>query len=188
MNLTSGKKTGTAAIIILIAICFIPAVAAAMGPGKRGAGQRSGMAGHFQHGLGIWRNPQLVQALELSDEQVGQLKEADFDYREERMSLRAELDGLRLQMDKAFSGDTADDTQVRSLAEKISVVKGKLFVQKIEARLMIAKLLNADQISKLKMYDAKPRNRGQRQGREQNLRRKSSQRSEFFPQAENQYQ
>jgi Spy/CpxP family protein refolding chaperone len=53
-------------------------------------------------------------------------------------------------MDKAFSGDSIDDKAVRQLAEKIAGVKGDLFVQDVESRLTIGKILSADQMDKLK--------------------------------------
>jgi len=70
-------------------------------------------------------------------------------------------------MDKAFSEDVVDDTAVLSLAEKISDVKGKLFIQKIEARLAVGKLLNADQIKKLELLDRRQKKQGRKPGKKQ---------------------
>jgi Spy/CpxP family protein refolding chaperone len=75
--------------------------------------------------------------------------------REKRLALTAQLDSLRLQMDRALSEDAVDDAAVLELAQKISDVRGKRFVQKMEARLTLGKVLNAEQIEKLnwqKMY------------------------------------
>ena len=56
-------------------------------------------------------------------------------------------------MDKAFSQDVVDDTAVLKTAQTISDVEGKLFVGKIEALLTLGKILNADQMKKLKIDD-----------------------------------
>ena len=106
----------------------------------------------------------MIQALELTPEQVKQLRDADFTFREKLLLLRSQLDGFHLEMDKAFSGDAVEDTAVRSLAEKISDVKGEMFIQKIEARLAVGKLLNAEQIQKLKLYEMHRKKQDRRQG------------------------
>jgi len=146
------KKFGTGVIVLLITVCFIPAFAGAFAPGEGRQDMRFEKRGHHRSALGIWRNPRMVQKLGLTAEQVKQLRDADFTFREKRLGLKEQLDGLRLQMDKAFSDDVVDNTAVLALAQKISDVRGKLFVQNIESRLALGKILNADQIKKLKLY------------------------------------
>jgi hypothetical protein len=46
-----------------------------------------------------------------------------------------------------------DESDVLKLAQKISDLKGKLFIRKIESRLTIGKLLTADQLKKLEVFD-----------------------------------
>jgi len=164
MNSKLGKKFGTGVIILLITVCFIPGMAGAAAPGDHWQGRGFDMNGHHRSALGIWRNQQMIQKLGLTAEQVKHLKDADFASREKRLALKAQLDGFRLQMDKSFSNDVVDDTAVLSLAQKISDVKGKLFVQKIESRLALGKILNADQIKKLKLYDMHQKRKDRRQG------------------------
>ncbi|MBT8332488.1 MAG: hypothetical protein KJP06_09195 [Deltaproteobacteria bacterium] len=153
MNLKLSKKLGIGVVVLLITACFIPAVAGAFATGNGMHNKGFDRKDHCQSALGIWRDPQMVQKLELTAEQVKQVRDADFTFRENRLGLKAQLDSLQLQMDKAFSDDVIDDTAILSLSEKISDMKGKLFIQKIEARLAVRKLLNADQINKLKLYD-----------------------------------
>lgn len=162
MNLKLGKKISTGLMALLITVCFIPAIAGAFAPGD--GRQDSGLhgKGHHRPALGIWRDPQMIQELGLTEAQVKQVRDADFSFREKRMALKAQLDSLRLQMDKAFSEDVVDDTVVLSSAEKISGVEGKMFVQEIQARLALGKILNADQIKKLKLYDMNETRKGPR--------------------------
>ena len=167
MNSKLGKKFGTAAIVLLITVCFTPVIAGAFVPGDGKHDKGFDRKDQHRPVLGIWRDPQMIQKLGLTAEQVKQLRDADFGFREKCLDLKAHLDSLRLQMDKAFTDDVIDDAAVLSLAEKISDVKGKLFIQKIEARLVVGKLLNADQIKNLKLYDMYPRKQGRGSGKKQ---------------------
>ncbi len=155
-----GKKIGTGIMAFLFTICFIPAISGAFAPGD--GRQESGFhrSGHRGPGLGIWRDSRMVQKLGLTPDQVKQIRDADFTFREKHLVLKAQLDGLRLQMDKAFSQDVVDDKAVLKTAQTISEVKGKLFVREIEALLTLGKILNADQIKKLKFYDMPQKGKG----------------------------
>jgi len=163
MNSRLGKKIGTGIMAFLIAICFIPAMAGAFAPGE--GRQESGFhgEGHHRPALGIWRDSQMVQKLGLTEDQVKQIRDADFTFREKHLALKAQLDGLRLQMDKAFSQDVVDDTAVLKTAQAISDVEGKLFVKKIETLLTLGKILNADQIRKLKLHEMHQKRKGLKQ-------------------------
>ena len=153
MNSNLRQKFFTGAMVLLITVFFIPAFAGAFTPGDCKPDKRFGMKRHHMSPLGIWRNPKMVQELGLTDEQVKGLREADFAHREKRLQLKSKLDGLHLEMEKLFSADPVNESDILQLAQKISDLKGKLFVRKIEARLAVGKLLTADQLKKLKMFD-----------------------------------
>ena len=153
MNSNLRQKFFTGAMVLLITVFFIPAFAGAFTPGDCKPDKRFGMKRHHMSPLGIWRNPKMVQELGLTDEQVKGLREADFAHREKRLQLKSKLDGLHLEMEKLFSADPVNEAKVLQLAQKISDLKGKLFVRKIESRLAVGKLLTADQLKKLKMFD-----------------------------------
>ena len=167
MNWKLSKTFGTGVMVLLITACFIPGIAGAFASGDGKYDKGFDRKERHRPALGIWRDPQMVQKLGLAAEQVKQLRDADFTFRERRLGLKALLDSLRLQMDKAFTDDVIDDTAVLSLAQKIADVKGKMFIQKIEARLAVGKLLNADQINKLKLYDMHPEKQGRKQCKKQ---------------------
>jgi Spy/CpxP family protein refolding chaperone len=158
------KKIGTGLVVLLITVCFIPAMAGAFGPGDRRHGKGFGHRGHHRNALGIWQNPQMIQNLNLTDDQVKKIRDADFASREKCLELKGQLDSLRLKMDKAFSEDNVDDAAVLSLAEKISDLKGKLFVRNVESRLTLGKLLNAEQLEKLKQHQMQQKKRGRSRG------------------------
>ena len=173
MNSKLSKNFTTGVIVLLIMACFIPALALAGTPGDQRQGKGFDMKGHHGPALGIWRNPQMVQNLELTENQVKQIKDVDFTFRGKHLVLKAQLDRFHLQLDKEVSNDRIDDTAVLKIAQEISDVKGRLFVQNVESRLALGKILNADQIKKLKLYDIHQERKGPGQGREQTSGRHS---------------
>jgi Spy/CpxP family protein refolding chaperone len=152
MNSSSGKKISTGLIALLVTVFFMPAIAGAFAHGDGKQVKRFHREDHHRSALGIWRDPQMIEKLGLTEVQVKQVRDEDFSFREKSLALKAQLDGLRLQMDKAFYDDVIEDAVILKTAQKMSEVKGKLFVQEIEARLTLGKILNADQIKKLKLY------------------------------------
>ena len=100
------RKIGTGGMVLLIAVCFIPAIAGAFVPGDGRQDKGIDRKGLHRSALGIWRNPQMVQKLELTPEQVKKVREADFTFREKQLPLKAQLESLRLQMEKAFSDES----------------------------------------------------------------------------------
>jgi len=152
MNLNLRKKLFTGAMVLLITAFFIPTFAGAFTPGNHKPDRGFGMKRHHMSPLGIWRNPKMIQELGLTDQQIKGLREADFAHREKRLQLKSKLDGLHLEMQKFFSADSVNEAAVLQIAQKISDQKGNLFVQKIESRLVVRKLLTEDQLKKLKGY------------------------------------
>jgi len=160
MDSNFSKKFGTIVMVFLIAVCFMPAAAGAASPGIGRHDNGFDGKGRDRSPLGIWRNPQMVQQLELTKEQVKQLRDADFTSREKHLALKAQLDRLRLQMNRAFSDDNVDNGSVRQLAKQMSDLQGKMFVQGVESRLTLRKILTADQIEKLRPLEMQMKRRG----------------------------
>jgi len=171
MNSNLRQKFFTGAMVLLVTVFFIPAFAGAFTPGQCKPDKGFGMKKHHVSPLGIWQNPKMVQELGLTDEQVKGLREADFSHREKRLQLKSKLDGLHLEMEKLFSADPVNESDILQLAQKISDIKGKLFVRRIESRLAVGKLLTADQLKKLKMFDLHhPAKHGKMHGNEKHRR------------------
>ena len=168
IKLKARTVTGVMALLIVaafIAVTIIPALAAAM-PGSKDAWQEKGMdrPRPSAPALGIWRNPQLAEKLGLTDEQVDQLRDADFNAREKFLEARAQLDHLRLQMDKAFSQDSIDQVGVRQLAQQMADAKGHLFIQEVESRLAVGRILNTDQTNMLRQQVLQQEKQGPKGG------------------------
>ena len=153
MNSKLSKKFGTGVVVLMITVFFIPAFAGAFTSGKCKPEKGFGMKRDHKSPLGIWRNPKMIEELDLTNEQVNGLREADFAHREKRLQLKSKLDVLHLEMEKLFSADPVNEAKVLQLAQKISDQRGKLFVRKIESRLTVGKLLTADQLKKMKRFD-----------------------------------
>lgn len=167
-NLREHLGTGAVAVLIAViftAICIIPAMAEMTPPADRW--HEKGKGRHKRQGafLGMWRNPQLVQALELSENQIDQLRDADFATREKHLELKAQLDTFHLHMEKAFSDESVDENAVRQLAADIADMRGRLFVQNVESRLAAGKILSADQLGKLRLMKMQQGREGQRKGK-----------------------
>jgi len=152
MNSNFRQKFLTGAMVLLVTVFVIPDFAGAFTQGQCRPGKGFGMKKHYMSHLGIWQHPKMVQELGLTDKQIEGLKKADFAHREKCLELKSKLDALHLELEKLFVAESVDEVKVLQVAQKISDLKGKLFVQRIESRLAIVKLLTAGQVSKLKMF------------------------------------
>jgi len=167
MRKRMNRKVGIGVLILLITVCFVPAMAGAFAPGGGERGKRFEGKGHHRSHLGIWRDSQIVANLGLTDEQVDQLRDLDFKHREKRQSLKAQIDSLRLQMDKAFTDNNIDKTAVRQIAEKLANAKGNMYLERTEKRLALQEILTAEQMDKLEQYRMDKKGRGMQQGQRQ---------------------
>jgi len=149
------QKQKVGALIIFLLITFFSVSAIAGSHAQEGRhGEDFGMKEVHQSPCGLWRNPEIVEKLGLSEKQIMELKNADFTFRKQHMELKAQLDLLRLEMEKAFADKIPDEATVRELAGKMADVRGKLFMQTIESRLTSAKYLTAEQLRKLQTGEA----------------------------------
>ncbi len=152
MNSNLRQKFLTGAMVLLVTVFVIPGFAGAFTQDQCRPEKGFGIKKHHMSPLGIWQNPEMVQELGLTDKQVEGLKKADFAHREKCLELNSKLDVLHLELEKLFAAESVDEAKVLDVAQKISDLKGKLFVQKIKSRLAVAKLLTTDQVGKLKMF------------------------------------
>jgi Spy/CpxP family protein refolding chaperone len=152
MNSNLRQKFLTGAMVLLVTVFVIPGFAGAFTQGRCGHEKGFGMKKHHMSPLGIWQNPKMAQELGLTDKQIKELKKANFAHREKSLQLKSKLDALHLELEELFAAESVDEPKALEVAQKISDLKGKLFVQRIESRLAVANLLSADQVGKLKMF------------------------------------
>jgi Spy/CpxP family protein refolding chaperone len=158
------KNFVRAGILFLIGIFFLPSIASAFrqgyGKSERGMG-RMHMDEMQGPSLQIWKNPQIVEKLGLSEEQIDNLKEAEFSMKENHLELRSQLNELNLEMEQAFSEKPVDDTKVLELAKKMSELRNELFMDRIESRMKMTEILTDEQFEQLMALKIKdPENRG----------------------------
>jgi Spy/CpxP family protein refolding chaperone len=146
------------AIFLLIGIFFVPAIASAFrhGDGKSERGMGMQMQTMQWTPFHVWNNPKTAEELGLSDEQVGKLKEADFSMKENHLELRAQLNRLNLEMEEAFSEKAINDSQVLELANKMNEIRNQLFMDRVESRLKMTKILTPEQLEKLEAIQPGP--------------------------------
>jgi len=159
------KKVGASVLVLMIMVYSMPAIAGAFAPGYGKPGKGFGRPDYHRPALGIWRNPQVIEKLQLTQDQVKNIRDLDFSHRENVLPLRSQIEANRLKMDKAISEDTVDPKTVLSLAEKIADLKGKIFVRNIESRLAVKEILTDDQTNELRRLFRKQKKRGPRSGR-----------------------
>ena len=146
--------------MLIAATLFIPGLAGAFSGGRH-HGQGFGKGGNGPGFLcGIWRNPQAVKDLNLTEDQVTKLKDLEYRQREKQLDLRSQISALQLKMDKAMSAKPIDEGAVRDLAQKISTLRGEKFNLKIETDLSFRKILTPDQVEKLDQYRMAHRGKG----------------------------
>jgi Spy/CpxP family protein refolding chaperone len=152
MSFLQKQKKWNIVIALLIAVMFwFPGLAGAF-QGDNHHGKGFGMKNNMDSGCGLWQNQKLVQDLSLSGDQVNKLKDMEYACREKQLQIESRIDMLQLQMDKAFSSDKIEDGEVLKLAKEISGLRGDKYLQKIESKLAVRKILTLDQMKKLDLY------------------------------------
>jgi Spy/CpxP family protein refolding chaperone len=152
MSFIQKQKKWNLVITLLIAVMFcFPGLAGAF-HGNNHQGKGFGMKNNMDSGCGIWQNQKMVQDLGLTGDQVNKLKDMEYACREKQLQTESRIEMLQLQMDKAFSSDKVEDVEVLKLAKEISSLRGDKYVQKIESKLAVRKILTLDQMKKLDLY------------------------------------
>jgi Spy/CpxP family protein refolding chaperone len=136
--------------LIAVMFCFPGPAGAFHGNNHQGKGFC--MKNNMDSGCGIWRDQKMVENLGLSGDQVKKLTDMEYGCREKQLQIQSRIEMLQLQMDKAFSSDKVEDGEVLKLAKEISGLRGEQYVQKIESKLAVRKILTPDQMKKLDLY------------------------------------
>ncbi|MBU0968767.1 MAG: hypothetical protein KKA54_20595 [Proteobacteria bacterium] len=150
MNTIHQHKPGALIIFLVLTFFAVPAMAGSHAQDNRHGEDFGRHEEHRDHQSlsGLWQNPEIAEKLGLSDKQITELKNADFTFRKQQLELKAQLNMLHLEMEKAFSEQKLNETAVRELAGKMADVQGKMFVQNIESRLAATKYLTEEQLIK----------------------------------------
>jgi Spy/CpxP family protein refolding chaperone len=157
MNLNRRQRLGGGAFIVSALVFLLSAHAGAFPPGpmqEEGIDmKRRNMPPFHISPCGIWQDPEMVQDLGLTGEQMKALRDADLLFIDKHLELKAQLERQHFEMEKAFSAEILDEVTVREVAKKIADLEGKLSIQFIESLLAREKILNSDQRKKLKAFE-----------------------------------
>jgi Spy/CpxP family protein refolding chaperone len=142
------------------------------GPGGgHGRGDGPGMGrghGRGMHGMGMkkfWKDPELVKALGLTDDQLTTLDDLDWKYREQGVELHADMQKAQLALEKVMK-DATDEGAVKKAAKAVSNLHEQMFMLHLDHQLEIRKVLTDDQWKEIQAMPKGPK-RGRGQGRGQ---------------------
>ncbi len=124
------------------------------GHGYKGGshGKHSGHRGHHKsHGK---TNPfshilKFSKKLGLDENQVEKIKEMKFSFAKTNIQLRADHTIAHMELDKLVHSGNVDESQIRSVGEKIVKIKTEKIRTMIEAKINLLKLLTDDQRKKI---------------------------------------
>jgi len=152
MKLTLKHAVSALCAMIMILVFSIPVVAGQNERGRNGDYCGQGQKRHAMNYSRLWEDPDVVKEMGLSGEQVEKIKQADFSFREEHLKQKAELEQRRFELEKAFSSEPLEKAAILKSAEKLSDIRGKMFISKTEYRLDLKSLLTPDQNKQLDTY------------------------------------
>ncbi|MCS6985717.1 MAG: periplasmic heavy metal sensor [Leptospiraceae bacterium] len=102
---------------------------------------------------GAWLDIEVLQKkLQLSEEQVKKLKEVNNRFHEKALHLHKSLRNLKKQMDEILESDVIDRAKAQMVVTDIHEKKKELHLLRLDHRLAIEELLNAEQKSKFRSY------------------------------------
>ena len=150
------KKTITRSALLAGAVflLFSPAAEAQRGRGK-GPGRGPGWgAGGWGGGprlrcarLLMWAHPDALKAkLALNDGQVARISKVRMNFVQKRVTVRAEIQKLRLQMRTLYeSSDIPNEQKLLNLMRKIRGQRGKLNEERVKTHLRVMRILTKEQ-------------------------------------------
>ena len=141
--------------LLLIAALFLPLTMFAQGPPPGGPdphgmmpspppGRGHGMRGEW------WKNSELAQKLQLTDQQKQQLDKVFFDHRMKLIDFQADLEKQDLKLQTLLDEDTPNESQVGTQVDQELAAKSKLEREFTMMNLDLRKVLTVDQWRKLK--------------------------------------
>jgi Spy/CpxP family protein refolding chaperone len=139
--------------LLLMAALFLPLTMFAQGPPSGGPGPH-GMGPSPGRGHGMmgewWKNSELAQKLQLTDQQKQQLDKVFYDHRMKLIDFQADLEKQDLKLQTLLDEDTPNESQVSTQVDQELAAKSKLEREFTMMNLDLRKVLTVDQWRKLK--------------------------------------
>jgi len=122
------------------------------GYGKKGHSEHGGHGGHgmdpFMHVL------RFQEKLGLTDAQVEAMKDAQFDYKKERVMAHADHKVAHMQLDKLVHSGNLAETTMTLAADQIAASKARSIHAMVNAKIALLKILTEEQRAKMKALHA----------------------------------
>lgn len=114
------------------------------GSGKYGHGGRGG------HGRDPFRHIlHFARPLGLSADQVQQIRDKQFEFKKQRIALRAQHEIAHLEMDKLVHSGKVDESAIRAVGDRLKQIKSQKIDGMIEAKIGLLKILTDEQRKKI---------------------------------------
>ncbi|MCK5761164.1 MAG: hypothetical protein KAH33_07710 [Candidatus Delongbacteria bacterium] len=107
--------------------------------------------------------PQMIEFLNLNDEQVEKMHKIKVKFDKKEIDVRAEQKKLRIDKNEAMKD--MDFTKARRVTKKMSEVTAKIQLMNIDQKEEISKILNREQIKKMKKFHLMRNKGGRRDGK-----------------------
>ena len=124
----------------------------------------------------IKAGPQIMANLDLTADQVKQLKEERIKKQKQMIKLRAELETLLVDLRSEASKDEADLSRVEILANHIGELRGKMTAARIKSVIYLRSILTPEQKRKMDLMELQfgghggPSHKGRKGNRQGNIR------------------
>jgi Spy/CpxP family protein refolding chaperone len=119
--------------------------------GKSGHGIASrGHGGHGGHGKNPFEHViKFKGKLGLTAEQIEAMKEAEFEYKKERVQAKAEHKIAHMELEKLAHSGNVDEAAMRAVATRIAASKTRSIHAMVEAKIALLKILTPEQRQKM---------------------------------------
>jgi Spy/CpxP family protein refolding chaperone len=94
-------------------------------------------------------------ALGLTDEQIGQIKNLQFEFAKERIMLKAQHKIAHMDLDKLVHSGEVKESEMRAIADQIAQIKSKKIHGMVDAKIDLLKLLTPEQRKKISQIHSK---------------------------------
>ncbi len=120
------------------------------GEGSKG-GHGYGKHGRHHHKVDPFHHVlRFKNKLMLSDEQIAELKQHEFEYRKTKIQAKADKAIAKMELDRLAHSDTVDESAIRAVGQRLIEAKAKKIKAKIEAKIAVLKILTPEQRKRVK--------------------------------------
>ena len=165
------KRVAMAAVVVLAMAGLMFAAQQSWGPGWRRGFRGNHGRSMSQRILALLDNVQFQSAVNLTNDQVGQLREIVTDVEKANIQTRAQMQVDGIDLRQLLQADKPDQAAVMKKVQEISELRGQMMKYNVQALLKAKALLSPEQQERVRQFIGERfHNRGWGQGRMQHNR------------------